>query len=110
MSLVSAVLQVDSLLLSHQGSHVQLFCGVSGKKNIFMSSTYFASVSVFPILAYWIICPWGWRPCRPHHCMPIVPRTFNKLIQYLVIECEPYIKSLELLNIRTPAFFYTSSQ
>ena len=28
--------------------------------------------------------------------MPIVPRTFNKLIQYLVIECEPYIKSLEL--------------
>ena len=41
---------------------------------------------------------------------PIVPRTFNKRIQYLVIECEPYIKSLELLNIRTPVFFYTSSQ
>ena len=41
---------------------------------------------------------------------PIVPRTFNKCIQYLVIECEPYIKSLELLDIRTPAFFYTSSQ
>ena len=33
MSLVSAVLQVESLLLSHQRSRVQLFyfCGLSGK-------------------------------------------------------------------------------